>query len=200
MKVGCVWEAEGRCGRQGKYHKSRRRSGLCQAELDTGRLAKETGSFLEITLRCGSWWGKTTSLLLQSKSCGKGGSFRGAPPAQRFLSLLSTAFACRPGKCLAGMCSSLASSPGRSPGSSHQNASRKSSLLPSMPMHAPRHCSGRLGALHGGWTLHGTVGLGAATGACQLRNSTCWASVAAVGKEGWTQEQRVCFPRRLSGT
>lgn len=171
--MGCVWEAEGRCSRQGKYHKSGQRSGLCQAEQDTGRLAEDTGSFLEITLRCGSWWGKTTFLFVQSKTCGKGGSFRGAPPELSLLSLLSTAFACRPGKCLAGMCSPSASSPGRSPGSSHQNASCKSSLPPSMPIHTPRHCSGCLGALRGGWTLHGPVGLGAATGACQLRNSTC---------------------------
>lgn len=69
----------GRGGRQGKGSKSRCRSGLCQAGQDTGRLAEEPGSFLKITLRCRSWWGKRTALLVQSEGCGEGGSFRGVP-------------------------------------------------------------------------------------------------------------------------
>lgn len=33
----------------------------------TGRLAGETGSFPEIALRCRSWWGKATTLFMQSE-------------------------------------------------------------------------------------------------------------------------------------
>lgn len=42
----------------------------------TGRLAGETGSFSEIALRCRSWWGKTTTLFMQSEGYREGGSFR----------------------------------------------------------------------------------------------------------------------------
>lgn len=54
VEVGCVWEAVGRGGRQGKGGKSGWRSGLCQAGQHTGKLAEEPGSFLEISLRCRS--------------------------------------------------------------------------------------------------------------------------------------------------
>lgn len=33
----------------------------------TGRLAEETGSFSEIALKCRSWWGKATTLFMQSE-------------------------------------------------------------------------------------------------------------------------------------
>lgn len=183
VKVGCIWQSVGWGGRQQE---------LMEEWLGStqGGWQRRQATFQKYLW---AWWGKATTLFMQSEGYREGASFRGAHPDFRpllphppfSLANLESAWQC-----------GVAPSPSQL-GEAQSAATEVPPINPPlslcMPMNAPSAAQpAQLSSV--------VAGPCAGCSAWQIHSSSCPACVDTISKVDWTQKQSACFPRLLFGT